>query len=68
MRFEVFDDAEALSRASAEFITRASHKAVAEWGRFTLVFSGGTSLLEAYGLIGAICILFNAGPIRRKTS
>ncbi|MCF8033404.1 MAG: 6-phosphogluconolactonase [Desulfarculaceae bacterium] len=53
MWFEVFDDAESLSRASAAFITRAAQEAVAARGLFTLVLSGGSSPLGAYGLIGA---------------
>lgn len=53
MWFEVFDSPEDLSRASAEFITRAAHEAVDARGVFILALSGGSSPLGAYRLIGA---------------
>jgi 6-phosphogluconolactonase len=48
----VFRDPEQMSRAAAELITREAHKAVKQFGRFTMALSGGRTPAITYRLLG----------------
>ncbi len=50
-QIEIFEDAEALSRAAASFFVQASHRALERVGRFSVALSGGSGPKRMFELL-----------------
>ena len=48
---EIFEDAEQLCNAAAEYIVNLSNKCIGKKGRFTIALSGGNTPLKLYALL-----------------